>query len=97
LFRKRVSTDRGELTFTSVTALDPEHRLLLISERHELIEDGAERISNYQFVMRCWEKDELDALLARHGFGRVSCFGAYHPGIAVGATDRIVVVAQRAA
>jgi nitroimidazol reductase NimA-like FMN-containing flavoprotein (pyridoxamine 5'-phosphate oxidase superfamily) len=47
--------------------------------------------------MRCWEKDELDALLARHGFGRVSCFGAYHPGIAVGATDRIVVVAQRAA
>src|SRR5262245_42091144 len=36
LFRKRVSTDRGELTFTSVTALDPENRQLLISERHEL-------------------------------------------------------------
>jgi len=34
LFRKRVSTDRGELTYTSVTELDAERRLLLISERH---------------------------------------------------------------
>jgi rhodanese-related sulfurtransferase len=34
LFRKRVSIDRGELTFTSITALDPENRQLLISERH---------------------------------------------------------------
>ena len=95
LFRKRVSTDRGELTFTSVTALAPEDRQLLISERHELIEEGAERSSDYHFVMRCWEKEELHAMLARHGFGRVSSFGAYDPGIAVGATDRLVVVAQR--
>jgi SAM-dependent methyltransferase len=95
LFRKRVSTDRGELTFTSVTALDPENRQLLISERHELIEEGAEQISDYHFVMRCWEKEELSALLARHGFGKVSCFGAYDPGVSVGATDRLVVVAQR--
>ena len=95
LFRKRVSTDRGELTFTSVTALDPENRQLLLSERHELIEEGAKRISDYHFVMRCWEKEELNVLLARHGFGKVSCFGAYHPGVAVGATDRLVVVAQR--
>src|SRR6476469_11064384 len=29
LFRKRVSTDRGELTYTSVTELDAERRLLL--------------------------------------------------------------------
>jgi len=56
------------LTFTSVTALDPEKRQLLISERHQLIEEGAETIS---------------------------CFGAYDPGVAVGATDRLVVVAQR--
>src|SRR5262245_45466683 len=32
LFRKRVSTDRGELTFTSVTKLDPARRQLVISE-----------------------------------------------------------------
>ena len=47
LFRKRVSTERGELTFTSVTALDPGNRQLLISEQHELIKEGAERISDY--------------------------------------------------
>lgn len=95
LFRKRVSTERGELTFTSVTALDAENRQLLISERHELAGSEGERVSDYHFVMRCWERAELDALLARHGFGQVSCFGAYDPGIAVGATDRLVVVAQR--
>jgi SAM-dependent methyltransferase len=97
LFRKRVSTERGELTFTSVTALDPDNRQLLISERHELIADDAERTSDYHFVMRCWEQGELDARLARHGFGRVSYFGAYDSGVAPGATDRLVVVAQRAA
>ena len=95
LFRKRVSTDRGELTFTSITAPDPENRQLLISEQHELIKDGAARISDYHFVMRCWEKEELDTRLSRHGFESVSCFGAYDPGVAVGATDRLVVVAQR--
>lgn len=95
LFRKRVSTDRGELTFTSVTALDPENRQLLISERHELIKEGVERISEHHFVMRCWEQEELNALLSRHGFGKVSSFGAYDAGVAVGATDRLVVVAER--
>jgi hypothetical protein len=41
------------------------------------------------------QSDELDGLLARHGFGKVSCFGAYDPDVAIGATDRLVVVAQR--
>jgi len=95
LFRKRVSTDQGELTFTSITALDPEKHQLLISERHELIGKGREQASDYSFVMRCWERAELDALLARHGFGKVSYFGSYDPRIAVGMTDRLVVVAER--
>jgi SAM-dependent methyltransferase len=95
LFRKRISTGRGELTYTSVTALDLENRQLLISERHELVERGEERVSDYHFVMRCWEREELNGLLARYGFGRVSCFGAYNPAVAIGATDRLVVVAQR--
>jgi len=95
LFRKRVSTDRGELTFTSVTALGHEMHQLVIDEQHELAAAGGTRISTYRFVMRCWTSDELDALLARHGFGDVSYFGAYDPGIAVGATDRLVAVAQR--
>jgi SAM-dependent methyltransferase len=95
LFRKRVSTERGELTFTSVTALEHDNRQLLISERHELVTGGEERVSDYNFVMRCWERDELNALFARHHFGELSCFGAYDPGVAAGATDRLVVVAQR--
>jgi SAM-dependent methyltransferase len=96
LFRKRVSTSRGELTFTSVTALDHENRQLLISEQHELVTPGHTLVSDYNFVMRCWERDEINTLLARHHFGGFSCFGAYAPGVAAGATDRLVVVAQRA-
>jgi SAM-dependent methyltransferase len=95
LFRKRVSTDRGDLTFTSVTSLDPENRSLLLSERHELVGHGEERVNDYQFVMRCWDRAELNGMLARHGFGNISCFGAYDPAVEIGATDRIVVVAQR--
>jgi SAM-dependent methyltransferase len=94
LFRKRVSTDRGELTFTSVTALDAEHRLLLISERHELVGRGDDRVSDYQFVMRCWEREELGRLFARHGFGNIQYFGAYDHSVELGATDRLVAVAQ---
>jgi SAM-dependent methyltransferase len=95
VFRKRVSTDRGELTFTSVTELDAEHRLLLISERHELVGRGEERVSDYQFVMRCWEREELGALFTRHHFGKIEYFGAYDHSVALGATDRLVAVAQR--
>ena len=94
LFRKRVSTDRGELTFTSVTELDAGHRLLLISERHELVGQSGERVSDYQFVMRCWECEELGMLFARHGFGNIQYFGAYDHSVALGATDRLVAVAQ---
>src|SRR5262252_6182634 len=94
LFRKRVSTDRGELTFTSVTELDAEPRLLLISERHELVGQGDERVSDYQFVMRCWEREEVSMLFARHGFGNIQYFGAYDHGVELGATDRLVAVAQ---
>lgn len=94
LFRKRVSTDRGELTFTSITELDAERRLLLITERHELVGRGDERVSDYQFVMRCWEREELGLLLARHAFGNVQYFGAYDHAVAPGATDRLVAVAQ---
>jgi SAM-dependent methyltransferase len=45
VFRKSVDTERGQLTFTSITKLDREKRLLLSSERHALIVDGQERAS----------------------------------------------------
>jgi SAM-dependent methyltransferase len=95
LFRKRVSTARGDLTFTSVTALDHPNRQLLISEQHELVTSGHTYVSDYNFVMRCWEREEINALLARHHFGGLLCFGAYASDVAAGATDRLVVVAQR--
>jgi len=96
LFRKRVSTDRGELTFTSVTAVDRPKRQLLLAERHALVHRGEEHIVEYQFVMRCWERGELAALLVRHGFGDVRYFGAYDADVEAGATDRLVTVARRA-
>jgi SAM-dependent methyltransferase len=95
VFRKRVSTDRGELTFTSVTALDPEHRRLLIAEQHALVDDGRERVADYQFVMRCWTGNELRSMLARCGFESVAYFGAYDATVEAGVTDRVVAVAQR--
>jgi SAM-dependent methyltransferase len=96
LFRKRVSTDHGDLTFTSVAALDLANRRLVLSERHVLANEGIERVSNHQFVMRCWELDELHGILTRHGFARLAFFGAYDPAIGSGSTDRLVAVAQLA-
>ena len=97
LFRKRVESERGLLTFTSVTELDVEHRRLVVSERHTLARDGQERSSDYVFVMRCWTREELAATFASHGFDRIAYFGAYDAGIEAGRTDRIVAVAQRSA
>src|SRR6266850_4574041 len=81
LFRKRVSTDRGELTFTSVTELDAEHRLLLISERYELVGRGDERVSDYSSSYAvgsvkssvCCSRDTASATS--------STFGAYDHGV----------------
>jgi len=94
VFRKRVSTDRGKLTFTSVTELDPDHRRLLISEEHALVHEEHERVRAYLFVMRCWTHGELRSTLSRYGFQDVGYFGAYDPAVEAGVTDRIVAVAQ---
>ena len=94
IFRKTVDTDRGRLTFTSVTELDPQNRRLLLSERHVLVDESQERSSDYQFVMRCWTRPELECGLAKGGFDSVAYFGAYDAAVEVGSTDRLVVVAQ---
>jgi SAM-dependent methyltransferase len=95
LFRKRVETERGLLTFTSVTAIDAERRRLVLSERHTLAHGGEERSSDYVFVMRCWTREELALSLTSHGFDRVAYFGAFDSAVEAGRTDRIVAVAQR--
>ena len=55
---------------------------------------GNERVSDHQFVMRCWECEELGMLFARYGFGNTQYFGAYDHSVELGATDRLVSVAQ---
>ena len=95
LFRKSVATDRGTLTFSSVTELDPENRRLVLSERHTLVDEGREHSSDYRFVMRCWTLSELQSGLAIGGFRKVAYFGAYDDAVEAGRTDRLVAVAQR--
>ena len=94
VFRKSVRTDRGMLTFTSTTELDPQRQQLLLSETHSLVNDAGEQSSDYRFVMRCWTKSELESVLERAGFGAVAYFGAYDPTVHAGATDRLVAVSQ---
>jgi SAM-dependent methyltransferase len=94
VFRKSVLTDRGKLTFTSTTELDPDRQQLLISETHTLVDETGERSSPHQFVMRCWTSSELESVLERRGFASIAYFGAYDPAVHAGVTDRLVVVAQ---
>jgi glycine/sarcosine N-methyltransferase len=52
-FRKSVETERGRLTFSSTTELDPDRHELLLSETHTLVNDAGQLSSDYRFVMRC--------------------------------------------
>jgi SAM-dependent methyltransferase len=97
IFRKTVATERGTLTFTSVTELNANDRQLVLKERHTLNDHGHERSSDYRFVMQCWTRDELDSHLSRSGFVAPTYFGAYAVDVAAGTTDRLVAVAQLAA
>jgi SAM-dependent methyltransferase len=96
VFEKTVETERGALTFRSVTRVDPGTRLLLVEERHTLRERGVERVSSYDFRMRCWTREELEARMAHAGFGEFEFFGAYDRATPAGATDRLVCAATLA-
>lgn len=92
VFNKSVETDRGKLTFRSVTRLDDKTGRLLVSERHTLEKDAAEIVSEYDFIMRCWTKEELHSNLTNTGFGSIMFFGGYDRNIPIGSTDRIVAI-----
>jgi SAM-dependent methyltransferase len=94
LFRKSVDTDRGRLTFTSITQLDRANHKLLVSERHTLVTGARERTTDYQFEMRCWTHAELQSSLEQAGFQQITYFGAYDAAVDSRATDRLVAVAQ---
>ncbi len=95
LFEKTVETPRGSLTFQSVTRVDPGTRRLLVEERHTLRAGGVERVSAYDFQMRCWTREELEARMSRAGFGAFEFFGAYERATPTGTTDRLVCVADK--
>ena len=90
---RRVTTPRGPLVFRSVTRLDPATRRLLIAERHTLTTASGEATASYDFVMRCWSRDELDGLLGAAGFEVMEYAGTYQ-GALLGAGDRLVVAAS---
>jgi hypothetical protein len=93
VFEKTVETERGRLTFRSVTKLQPERRCLLVSETHVLEAPGGRQVAFCDFATRCWTQDELARNLARAGFEPVECFGDYDAAKPVGATDRLVAAA----
>jgi len=92
---RTVQTVHGTLTFRSETRLDHATRRLLITERHVLAAPGRTTSADYDFVMRCWTRDELDALVAAAGFTAVEYHASFDPASPVGSTDRLVVVASR--
>jgi len=90
-----VQTVHGTLTFRSETRLDHATRRLLITERHVLTSPGRTTSADYDFVMRCWTRHELDALVAAAGFAAVEYQASFDRAAPVGSTDRLVVVASR--
>jgi SAM-dependent methyltransferase len=94
LFRKSVDTARGKLTFASYTRLDPDSHHLLLSETHTLEDEAGARSSEYDFVMRCWTRPELESSLELAGFGQIVHHGAYDASVPAGASDRLVTVSQ---
>jgi glycine/sarcosine N-methyltransferase len=92
---RTVRTVDGTLTFRSESRLDRATRRLLITERHVLRCAERTTSADHDFVMRCWTRDELDALIAAAGFTAVEYQASFDRASPVGSTDRIVVVASR--
>ena len=92
---RTVQTVHGTLTFRSETRLDHATRRLLITERHVLASPGRTTSADYDFVMRCWTRNELDALVAAARFTAVEYQASFDPAAPVGSTDRLIAVASR--
>jgi SAM-dependent methyltransferase len=96
VLERTLPTAHGTLTYRSETRLDPATRQLRIAERHVLNGATETTVADYDFVMRCWTRDELDRLLGEAGLTAIEYAGAYDRAVPVGATDRLVVAATRA-
>lgn len=87
-FEKKINIDGELLEFRATTRLDVENRQLLIKEEHKY----KGNYDTYDFIMKCWTKEELLNILKHSGFLNIELFGGYDRKIPVGSTDRIVVV-----
>jgi SAM-dependent methyltransferase len=96
VLEKTVPTARGTLMYRSETRLEHGSRRLYIAEEHRLTAGGKTISADYDFVMRCWTRDELAGLLAATGFVEAEYRGSYDRAVPAGATDRLVVIAMRA-
>lgn len=76
------------------TELDAKRRLLLISERRELVGGSDKRVSDYEFVTHRLDCEELSILFARHRFCNIQYFSANDHGPEFSATDCFVPAAQ---
>jgi len=92
VFEKSVETDKGKLTFHSVTQLDNKTRRMLVNERHAIKKDDEDLVSEYNFIMQCWAKEELHNNLVNARFGSIAYFGDYDRNIHIGSTDRILAI-----
>lgn len=94
VFEKEVDTDRGRLKFRSITELDPETRMLVVSETHQIETEEGLREAPFSFKMRCWTQEELQTHLIHAGFSSIRYFGGYDLEKPLGYSDRIVAVAS---
>jgi SAM-dependent methyltransferase len=95
MLERVVPTAQGALTYRSETRLDHATRQLRIAEQHVLTDGTRTITADYEFVMRCWTREELDGLLSEAGFVAVEYAGAYDRAVPAGATDRLVAAATR--
>ena len=96
MYQKTVKTEKGNITFRSVTRLQPETHSLLISESHVLHSPRGRDSESFDFEMKCWTQAELAGLLAAAGFDTIEYFGDYDSAKRAAATDRLVAVARLA-
>lgn len=93
VFERSMATERGTLSYRSVTRLDPANRQLLVAERHTLADGGKSVVADYNFIMRCWTRGELDLHLKKAGFVSVTYLKDYVRESPRNMNDRLVVLA----
>ncbi len=95
LYKKKVKTNKGTLTFTSVTHLNPTSQTLEISESHRLETKKGTFDSDSFFVMKCWNLNEIVQYSQKVKFSVENLLGGYDINTKKGETDRIVFVLKK--